>query len=116
MKKTMKKSDWITLRLLRKMAKSPEASKWLNDNEVVRTVVFLEGKYGKKYFHECIQALADEEQQKREAYLRAEEERQKKQLEHLNNTFAPPRSLNKAMEYKSFVKQMRRQACQHTKG
>jgi hypothetical protein len=46
MKKTMKKSDRVN-----KMAKSPEASKWLNDNEVVRTVVFLEGKYGKKYFH-----------------------------------------------------------------
>ena len=54
----MKKSDWIVLRLARKII--------LNDNraaldlDVRRAALYLQDKYGKKYLEKCVEALFEE--------------------------------------------------------
>jgi hypothetical protein len=55
----MKKPDWITMRLLRKMiAKDPRAAM---DLDIRRAAVYLNNKYGDDHILECVNALRDEE-------------------------------------------------------
>jgi hypothetical protein len=91
MKKTMKKSDWVILRLLRKIVLSPDRS-WVRDVEIRKAFQYLIDKYGDKLLDKCIDALAYEEKQLRQ-----------KQEEYLftppvppeKSEFVPPKSLNK---------------------
>ena len=57
----MKKSDWVTLRLLRKMMRSPAREIWVGDGEVRKAALYLHKKYGEKKVWECIDLLIAEE-------------------------------------------------------
>jgi hypothetical protein len=51
----MKKSDWVTVRLLRKMLRQdPRAAM---DNDVRKATLYLLTKYGNKHFNKCCDAL-----------------------------------------------------------
>lgn len=55
----MKKADWVTMRLLRKMiAKDPKASL---DMDVRKAALYLNNKYGDDHIVECVNALRSEE-------------------------------------------------------
>jgi len=94
MKKTMKKSDWVSLRLLRKIVLSPDRS-WVRDVEIRKAFQYLIDKYGDKLLDKCIDALAYEEKQLRQ-----------KQASFLfvppvspkTSYFTPPKSLKKAKQ------------------
>ena len=90
MKKTMKKSDWVTLRLLRKIVLSPDRS-WVGDMEVRRSLQYLIDKYGDRIVDECVAALA-EESQRRAAFLFVPPVSPK------TSHFTPPRSLERATQ------------------
>ena len=57
----MKKSDWVTLRLLRKMMQSQAREMWVGDVEVRRATLYLHKKYGVEKVCECIDLLIVEE-------------------------------------------------------
>ena len=58
----MKKSDWVALRLLRKLVLKDKRAAL--DHDIHRTIVYLSNKYGKKHFHRCIDAIIIEEASK----------------------------------------------------
>lgn len=54
----MNESDWITLRLLRKLVKQ-DARAGL-DYDIHRTIIYLRNRYGEKHFYRCVDALKKE--------------------------------------------------------
>ena len=86
----MKKSDWVTLRLLRKMVRQNHRA--MLDNDVRKAVLYLNKKYGKKHFIECCDALDREEAEKQAEYLFTPTEPLSK--------FVPPKSLSLAKQWR----------------
>jgi hypothetical protein len=92
MKKTMKKSDWVILRLLRKIITSRDSAAIVGDMEVRRSLQYLIDKYGDRIVDECVNALAEEESKRRAAFLFVPPVSPK------TSYFTPPKSLDRATQ------------------
>jgi hypothetical protein len=89
----MKKSDWVVLRLLRKIITSRDSAAIVGDMEVRRSLQYLIDKYGDRIVDECVAALAEEESQRRAAFLFVPPISSPK-----TSYFTPPKSLKKAKQ------------------